>query len=189
VYETAEDPAELQELLDRTFSRMNPHMAAIVKPERRLSAQQVVTYLQGIKHVAFATVNERGEPRVAPLDGIFLRGFSDHLHHPVRRHVRAGRRRRLLPHDRHRPRPVRPLRRATGASRPGDVIVVGERPDPLWRVGGRTRVAAVPGGVRRSSRRLHLAYAALGDREILRGSIGVAVTPGATISRRFTRAL
>ena len=74
MYETAEDLAELQELLDRTFSRMNPHMAAIVKPERRLSAQQVVTYLQGIKHVAFATVNERGEPRVAPLDGIFLRG-------------------------------------------------------------------------------------------------------------------
>jgi hypothetical protein len=60
VYETAEDVAELPELLDRTFSRMNPHMAGIVKPERRLSAQQVVTYLQGIKHVAFATVSERG---------------------------------------------------------------------------------------------------------------------------------
>lgn len=74
VYESAEDIAELQALLDRTFSRMNQHMADIVKPERRLSARQVVAYLQGIKHVAFATVNERGEPRVAPLDGVFIRG-------------------------------------------------------------------------------------------------------------------
>jgi hypothetical protein len=45
-----------------------------VKPERRLNARQVVRYLQGIKHVAFATVNERGEPRVAPLDGVFIHG-------------------------------------------------------------------------------------------------------------------
>jgi uncharacterized pyridoxamine 5'-phosphate oxidase family protein len=74
VYESAEDVVALQELLDRTFARMNPHMANILKPERRLSARQVVAYLQGIKHVAFATVNERGQPRVAPLDGIFLRG-------------------------------------------------------------------------------------------------------------------
>jgi uncharacterized pyridoxamine 5'-phosphate oxidase family protein len=74
VHESAEDLVELQALLDRTFSRMNPHMANIVKPERRLSGKQVVAHLQGIKHVAFATVNEQGEPRVAPLDGIFLRG-------------------------------------------------------------------------------------------------------------------
>ena len=74
MHESADDIAELQALLDRTFSRMNPHMADIVKPDRRLSARQVVAYLQGIKHVAFATVNERGEPRVAPLDGVFLRG-------------------------------------------------------------------------------------------------------------------
>jgi uncharacterized pyridoxamine 5'-phosphate oxidase family protein len=74
VHESAQDLVELQGLLDRTFSRMNAHMATIVKPERRLSARQVVAYLRGIKHVAFATVNARGEPRVAPLDGIFLRG-------------------------------------------------------------------------------------------------------------------
>jgi uncharacterized pyridoxamine 5'-phosphate oxidase family protein len=50
------------------------HLLAIVKPERQLTARQVVRYLQGTKHVAFATVNERGEPRVAPLDGVFIRG-------------------------------------------------------------------------------------------------------------------
>jgi uncharacterized pyridoxamine 5'-phosphate oxidase family protein len=74
VHESPEEIAELQALLDRTFARMNPHMARIVKPERRLSARQVVTYLQGIRHVAFATVNPRGEPRVAPLDGLFVHG-------------------------------------------------------------------------------------------------------------------
>jgi hypothetical protein len=74
VYETADDLAWLQALIDRTFERANPHLTAIVKPERRLTAGQVTTYLQGTKHVAFATVNERGEPRVAPLDGVFVRG-------------------------------------------------------------------------------------------------------------------
>jgi uncharacterized pyridoxamine 5'-phosphate oxidase family protein len=72
--ESETDIQELQELIDRTFARANPHLANIVSPKRRLSAQQVVRYLQGTKHVAFATVNERGEPRVAPLDGVFIRG-------------------------------------------------------------------------------------------------------------------
>jgi uncharacterized pyridoxamine 5'-phosphate oxidase family protein len=95
VHETAEEIAGLQRLLDRTFSRMNPHMARIVKPERQLSAQQVVTYLQGIKHVGFATVNERGEPRVAPLDGVFVRG---------RFHVSTGGRAARLADLRRQPR-------------------------------------------------------------------------------------
>jgi pyridoxamine 5'-phosphate oxidase-like protein len=74
VYESEDDLSRLQELLDRTFARANPHLASIVSPERRLNARQVVRYLQGTKHVAFATVNERGEPRVAPIDGVFVRG-------------------------------------------------------------------------------------------------------------------
>src|SRR5436305_8216142 len=74
MYESDEDIRELQALLDRTLAGANPHLARIVKPERRLNARQVVRYLRGTKHVAFATVNERGEPRVAPLDGVFIRG-------------------------------------------------------------------------------------------------------------------
>ena len=72
--ETEEEVRELQALLDRTFAHANPHLAAIVKPERRLDARQVVRYLQGTKHVAFATVNAKGQPRVAPLDGVFIHG-------------------------------------------------------------------------------------------------------------------
>jgi hypothetical protein len=74
MYESEDDLRRLQVLLDRTLDRANPHLASMVSPERRLSAEQVVTYLQGTKHVAFATVNEHGEPRVAPLDGVFVRG-------------------------------------------------------------------------------------------------------------------
>jgi hypothetical protein len=74
MYETDNDVRGLQELLDRTFAHANPHLASIVSPERRLNARQVATYLQGVKHVAFATVNEGGQPRVAPLDGVLVRG-------------------------------------------------------------------------------------------------------------------
>jgi len=72
--ETDAEIAELDALLARTYTHANPHLLRIVKPERRLNAHQVVRYLQGIKHVALATVNERGEPRVAPLDGVFIHG-------------------------------------------------------------------------------------------------------------------
>ena len=74
MFETEDDIRELQALFDRTFARANQHLVGIVKPERRLDAHQVVRYLQGTKHVSFATVNEKGEPRVAPLDGVFIRG-------------------------------------------------------------------------------------------------------------------
>jgi uncharacterized pyridoxamine 5'-phosphate oxidase family protein len=74
MFESDDDVVAMQALIDRTFAHANPHLAGIVKPERRLNARQVVRYLQGTKHVAFATVNERGEPRVAPLDGVFVRG-------------------------------------------------------------------------------------------------------------------
>ena len=74
MFESDDEMVALQALIDRTFAHANPHLAGIVTPERRLNAHQVVKYLQGTKHVAFATVNERGEPRVAPLDGVFVRG-------------------------------------------------------------------------------------------------------------------
>jgi uncharacterized pyridoxamine 5'-phosphate oxidase family protein len=74
VHETDDDLRAMQQLLDETMARANPHHSGIVTPARRLDARQVVTYLQGLRHVAFATVNAAGEPRVAPLDGHFVRG-------------------------------------------------------------------------------------------------------------------
>ena len=73
MFETDEEVAEIQALLDRTMRTANPHMASIVNREHLLNARQVVAYLQGTKHVAFATIAE-DEPRVSPLDSLFIHG-------------------------------------------------------------------------------------------------------------------
>jgi len=72
--ETPEEIAELQRMFDAHLARANPHMTAIVTPERRLTAEQVVRYLDGTRHVAFATVTPKGQPRVSPLDTLLLHG-------------------------------------------------------------------------------------------------------------------
>lgn len=74
MFETDEEIERLQALLDRSHGKGGEHMGSIVTPERRLTAGQVVTYLQGVKHVAFATVTAKGEPFVSPLDSFFLHG-------------------------------------------------------------------------------------------------------------------
>ena len=74
MFETETEIQWLQEMLDAHLGRANEHMRAIVTPERRLTARQVGTYLQGTKHVAFANVTRRGEPRVSPLDALFIHG-------------------------------------------------------------------------------------------------------------------
>jgi uncharacterized pyridoxamine 5'-phosphate oxidase family protein len=74
MYETDAELVELQRMFDAHLAGANPHMVGIVGPKHRLSARQVVHHLDGIKHVAFATVTPKGEPRVSPLDTIFIRG-------------------------------------------------------------------------------------------------------------------
>jgi hypothetical protein len=74
MFETEAEIEELQRLFDETLGRANPHMRDIVTPERRLTARQMAAYLIGTKHLAFATVNSRGEPRVSPLDSLFIHG-------------------------------------------------------------------------------------------------------------------
>lgn len=70
--ETPEELRSLQVLLDRSHGCGGPHLGSIVTNERRLTAVQVANYLQGVKHVAFATVDSRGEPMVSGLDGWFV---------------------------------------------------------------------------------------------------------------------
>lgn len=72
--ETEAEIAELQRLFDATLERANSHMLDILTPDRRLTARQVAAYLTGTRHVAFATVNARGQPRVSPLDALFIHG-------------------------------------------------------------------------------------------------------------------
>jgi hypothetical protein len=54
--ETPEEIAELQRMFDAHMAHANPHMKAIVTRKNRLTAEQVVRYLEGTRIVALATV-------------------------------------------------------------------------------------------------------------------------------------
>jgi nitroimidazol reductase NimA-like FMN-containing flavoprotein (pyridoxamine 5'-phosphate oxidase superfamily) len=72
--ESPADIAELQALLDRSYSAAGPHLLRIHTPERRLSAEQVVERLTGMCLLALATVTADARPIVGPVDGIFYKG-------------------------------------------------------------------------------------------------------------------
>jgi nitroimidazol reductase NimA-like FMN-containing flavoprotein (pyridoxamine 5'-phosphate oxidase superfamily) len=74
VHETAEDLAELQALLDRSYARAGKHLLRIHTPDRRLSAEQIAERLQGMVLLALATSSADGRPVVGPVDGVFFRG-------------------------------------------------------------------------------------------------------------------
>jgi uncharacterized pyridoxamine 5'-phosphate oxidase family protein len=74
MYETPDDLAALQALLDRSFEAGGAHLLRIMTPERRLTAEQVAERLTGMRLLALATVTADGRPIVGPVDGIFLHG-------------------------------------------------------------------------------------------------------------------
>jgi nitroimidazol reductase NimA-like FMN-containing flavoprotein (pyridoxamine 5'-phosphate oxidase superfamily) len=74
VYETADDLADLQRLLDESAAAAGGHLHSIFDEERRVSAEQLVGLLVGVNVLDVATVTAHGEPRVAPVDGLFYRG-------------------------------------------------------------------------------------------------------------------
>jgi uncharacterized pyridoxamine 5'-phosphate oxidase family protein len=74
VYETAEDLAELQGLLDASYASAGAHLQRIHAPERRLDAEGVAQRLQGMCLLALATVTRDGRPVVGPVDSIFFHG-------------------------------------------------------------------------------------------------------------------
>lgn len=74
MHETAEDLAELQRLLDRSFANAGRHLLSIFDPSRRLNAEQLSEILTDVRVLNLATVTAKGEPRVGPVDGHFHRG-------------------------------------------------------------------------------------------------------------------
>ena len=74
MHETAQDVAQLQELIDRSYADAGPHLLRIHTPERRLSAEQVAERLTGMRLLALATSSRACRPVVGPVDGIFYRG-------------------------------------------------------------------------------------------------------------------
>jgi len=91
VYESEQDLADLQELLDRSDAKAGPHLREVITPERRLTAPEVCDRLTGMRLLALATVASDGRPLVGPVDGVFYRGafhFSSSPDSVRIRHIR-----------------------------------------------------------------------------------------------------
>jgi uncharacterized pyridoxamine 5'-phosphate oxidase family protein len=92
VHETDEDLLWLQELMDRSHAGAGAHLRSIFDDERRIPAAELPALLPGVQVLALATVTARGEPRVAPVDGLFFRGrwhFGSSESSARFRHIRA----------------------------------------------------------------------------------------------------
>jgi uncharacterized pyridoxamine 5'-phosphate oxidase family protein len=74
MHETPEEIAALQALLDRSYATAGPHLLRIHTRERRLTAQQLIDKLQGMRLLTLATVTADGRPITGPVDGVFLHG-------------------------------------------------------------------------------------------------------------------
>ena len=73
--ESAYELEQLQALIDRSIEGAGPFLrSSFQMPEHSLSAEQLAAHLQGPLTVALATTTACGEPRVAPIGALFLRG-------------------------------------------------------------------------------------------------------------------
>ena len=73
MFESEAELAELQRLLDASFDRSEMRGTGIFDASNRLSAGQLSGF-QGVRLVAVASVNSKGEPKVAPRSAAFLHG-------------------------------------------------------------------------------------------------------------------
>lgn len=76
--ETPEDLRRLQALLDRSYARAGGHLRAIHSPEARLSADDLVARLDGMRVFVLATVTRDGRPLTGPVD-TYLAGGRLHF--------------------------------------------------------------------------------------------------------------
>jgi uncharacterized pyridoxamine 5'-phosphate oxidase family protein len=73
MYETDAELRALQRLLDASYARAGAHLRSIWGNETRLDAEALSAELTGVQILDLATVTLHGEPRVAPVDGLFFR--------------------------------------------------------------------------------------------------------------------
>ena len=92
MWETAEELTVVQNLLDTSFEHASQHLRAIMTPERRLTAEQVIAELPSPAVLNLATVTAAGEPRLSAVDGHFMHGhwyFTTDAGSPKARQLRA----------------------------------------------------------------------------------------------------
>jgi hypothetical protein len=92
MWETAEESAALQQLIDESFTSGSSHLTSIMTPERRMSAAQVIEAVPSPAVLNIATVTARGEPRLSAVDGHFLHGhwyFTTLISSPKARQLQA----------------------------------------------------------------------------------------------------
>lgn len=90
--ETAEELAQLQQLLDRSFAGASAQLTSIMTEQRRLGAARLVAELPSPAVLNIATVTARGEPRISAVDGHFMHGhwyFTTDADSPKARQLRA----------------------------------------------------------------------------------------------------
>jgi general stress protein 26 len=90
--ETPEEIAALQALLDRSHAGATDHLRSIIDGDRRLTAEDIVALLTGMRVISVATVTAEGHPRISAMDGHFLHGtwsFSTSGTAAKARHMRA----------------------------------------------------------------------------------------------------
>lgn len=91
MHETKDEVELLQRLLDESYRNAGRHLISIHQDNWRMNAQQVCDHLTGVCVLNLATVNTKGHPIVAPVDGLFLGGlfwFGSSRHSLRFRHIR-----------------------------------------------------------------------------------------------------
>ena len=90
--ESTDEIEALQRLLDRSHGAATEHLRSIINDERRLTADDLIALLTGMKVISVATVTAAGEPRISAMDGHFLHAtwsFSTNGTAAKARHLRA----------------------------------------------------------------------------------------------------
>lgn len=74
--ESETDLKNLQVLIDKSIENAGEFLKnSFEMPLHSLNAEQLVKFIGKIKTVAFGSVTRDGEPRVAPVGGVFYRGY------------------------------------------------------------------------------------------------------------------
>ena len=74
MFETPDDRIALQALLDRSYEVAGSHLASIHTDKVRLTADELIDRLTGMRVLVLATVSSDGRPLAGPVDAFFVRG-------------------------------------------------------------------------------------------------------------------